>query len=150
MKKFLASLLSLIMLCSSVAVFCSASDDCKHFVKLSNNSCSKIDCDEGYIFNDSTGTCDEKTAKDQGNNKTLKDQVNAILDQIRAFYNGHQKGIAITGIATGVVAIVGTTAYIFRNEVKDLAQKTTKTVKEISKKATQKINKATNVNNNLK
>ena len=131
MKKFLASLLSLTILCSSVAVFCSAEVD----------QSTTISCPKGQKFN-GTECVEEKNATETVNaskeDKTpaqsatsseaktekfdlsnLKDIFNNGIANGIAFVKSHPKEIAIGGIATAAVA----TIYIFRNEFKDLAKK---------------------------
>ena len=153
MKKFLASLLTLTMLCSSVAVFCSAQDTqepldtksitCQNGYTLVDGKCEKI-----VTENISASTQNNSTGAESPvsiNWESFKNTLVNLSNDASTFCTDHKKGLAITGIVTAVVAIVGTTVYIFRNEIKDLAQKTANTVKEFSQKTIQKFSKtATN------
>lgn len=157
MKKFLASLLSLTMLCSSVAVFCSAQENTEPLEPQSITSekgDSLVDGKNKKIVLKDTNTFTQNNPTDtetpaSSNWENFKTTLIALGNDASAFCTNHQKEIAITGITTAVVAVIATTAYIFGNEIKNLAQKTANTVKEFYQKTIQKFSKTANSGNTL-
>ena len=134
MKKFLASLLSLTMFCSSVVVFCSAQDDSDSLKKVSS---VKVGDSQEPVISETPEQIPVEGTAPEVKASSFSEIYDNFVRNAGAFYNGHQKEIAITCITTAVVAVITTTAYIFRNEIKDLAQKTAKTVKEFYQKTIQ-------------
>lgn len=160
MKKFLASLLSLTMLSSSVLILCSADEnggnitDSESVINLeknatdsepvnnleknatyseSVNNLEKNATDSEPVNNLEQNTTDSKNINESPKMNLIAICVKFLNDFCKnsaSFCAAHQKGIVITGAITAVVAIVGTTAYVFRNKIKKFARKTANTVKQ--------------------
>lgn len=123
MKKILSSLLALTMLFSSVAVLCSAEENVN-----SNNITSTKTCNLNSLY-----------GKVKNLQKNLENNVSNSINNSVKFCKDHQKQLTITAITTAAVAVVASTVYIFRNEVKGLTKKVAKQVKKVFEKKQSKV-----------
>lgn len=131
MKKILSSLLALTMLFSSVAVLCSAEEN------VNSNITSTIN--ETTLNSEKTCNLNSLYAKVKSLQKNLENNVSNSINNSVKFCKDHQKQLTITAITTAAVAVVASTVYIFRNEVKGLTKKVAKQVKKVFEKKQSKV-----------
>lgn len=121
------------MLFSSVAVLCSAEEN------VNSNITSTIN--ETTLNSEKTCNLNSLYAKVKSLQKNLENNVSNSINNSVKFCKDHQKQLTITAITTAAVAVavVASTVYIFRNEVKGLTKKVAKQVKKVFEKKQSKV-----------